>query len=467
MNFLTLSFAGFYIVLLLLLSRMTNVRARNILLLAGNLIFYSIGDLKFVLLLVAESIGCYLIALKIADEKAKGRTGRGYTGLAVSAAVAILVICKYLMFIGTTLFGSEFEVRFGVLSNMQPIGISFYTLMVISYVVDVYRGKMKAEKDFLSVALYISFFPQIMSGPITKARDLIGQFAEIHPVTRAGVYSGMQIFLTGAFKKVFIADRLAVYSNAIYGNPGMYSGLSIFFGVICYLLQLYCDFSGYTDMATGIAAMMGFRLARNFDLPFLAGSPTETWKRWHISLSSWLQEYVYISLGGNRKGKPRQYLNLVITMVIGGFWHGASWTYILWGLQSGIGLCVHKMYAEHIKPRVKTGAVYTVFCTLGAYLYFLMGSILFRAESAGDIAVIFRRMISGAQGVRYYYSYFFIYLVLVAAAYAVACIRNKGHGFYVNMDLDRFGARVLFLFVALVTVIYGYFGNNVFIYAQF
>lgn len=467
MNFLTLGFAVFYIILIPLLAIQKKVKMRNVLLLTANLVFYSIGDLRSVPLLIAESAACYFAALKIRNEKASGRTGKGYAALMVLAAVAVLILCKYLLFIGSAMFGEGFAERYRSLADIQPIGISFYTLMVISYVVDVYRGRMEACEDFLSVALYVSFFPQIMSGPITKARELMGQFGELHPITKAGVYSGMQIFLTGALKKVLIADRLAVCSNAVYSNPSMYSGLSIFLGTVCYTIQLYCDFSGYTDMAAGVATMMGFRLARNFDLPYIAKNPTETWKRWHISLSSWLQEYVYISLGGNRKGKARQYLNLILTMIVGGLWHGAAWTYILWGLQCGIGLCVHKTYVEYLKKPGKDTRVYTVMSTLATYLYFLAGTIIFRAESAKDAFTIFERIFTGAQGVGYYYVYFFIYFIFVAVAYAVAMIRNNGHGFYVNADMERFGYRVLFLFAVMMVVIYGYFGNNVFIYAQF
>lgn len=468
MSFLTPGFAAFYIILLLVLSRTKNINIRNVILLTANLVFYSMGDLRFLLLLIVEISGCYYTAIKIKKEKNCGNTGKGYMRLAVISAVGILIICKYLMFIGTTMFGAGFSERYRGLADIQPIGISFYTLMVISYVVDVYRGEMEAEEDFLLVALYVSFFPQIMSGPITKARELIWQFRELHPITKVSIYSGMQIFLTGVLKKVLIADRLAVCSDAIYSNPSIYSGLSIFLGTVCYTIQLYCDFSGYTDMATGVATMMGFRLAKNFDLPYIAKNPTETWKRWHISLSLWLQEYVYISLGGNRKGKVRQYLNLIITMVVGGLWHGAAWTYIFWGIQCGIGLCVHKIFVEYIKKKKeKESGIYSVVSTLGTYLYFLAGTIIFRAESTEDALIIFKRIFTLAHGVGYYYVYFFIYFAFVAAAYTVAVMRNNGYGFYVNMNMEHFGSRVLFLFTVMIIVIYGYFGNNVFIYAQF
>ena len=453
MTFLTFSFAVFFILLITFLSRIKNVRTRNAVLLLGNLIFYGMGDIRFIAMLAAECLVAYFSAIGILKEKKKGGTGKTYFSAAVILAVSVLALTRYLPFAGI---------------DVQPLGVSFYTLMVISYVVDVYRGKMEAETDPVTVALYVSFFPQILSGPITKARDMMGGFREIHPITKAGIYSGMQIFLMGALKKVLIADRLAVCSDAIYGNPGMYSGLSVFFGTLCYSIQLYCDFSGYTDMATGIAAMMGFKLARNFNLPYIAKNPTETWKRWHMSLSSWLQEYVYISLGGNRKGMLRQYINLILTMIIGGLWHGVSLTYVLWGLQSGIGLCAHKIFlAWKKRTGWKGNRVCDHISVVFTYAYFLMGTVIFRSGSLKDAGVIFARIFTGASGVVYYYSYFFIYLLLVGIAYAVAYRKNGGEGFYVNLNLDGFKERTAFLLVVLTVIIYGYFGNNVFIYAQF
>ncbi len=447
MSFLTVSFAIFFFITVLVLSRISNLKVRNIVLLLANLVFYSMGDIRFAFLLIAEIAGCYFTALKISSEQEKGRRGRGLVIIFVTVLITLLAVSKY---------------------TVQPLGISFYTLMIISYVIDVYRGKMEAETDPVAVALYASFFPQIMSGPITKARDLMGQFKQKQIINKKGIYSGAQIFLTGALKKVLIADRLAVCSDAIYSNPSIYSGLSVFLGTVCYTIQLYCDFSGYTDMATGIATMLGFKLARNFNLPYIAKNPTETWKRWHMSLSSWLQEYVYITLGGNRKGKARQYINLILTMIVGGLWHGVAWTYVLWGLQCGIGLCAHKVYSGW-KERwnIKTGRLYDAVCVLLTYLYFLMGTVIFRAGSVGDFIIIFKKIFTMAPGTGYYYVYLFIYLVLVGAAYGIACLKNRNQGFYVNLNLDMFKNRVLFLFVILTVIIYGYFGNNVFIYAQF
>ena len=478
MNFLSVEFACFYIILFTLLLFIRDLKKRNAILLLANVVFYSMGDLRSLPILIFEIIMAFFLARKIAAEKKKEGSGKAYAAAGVIITVLILASCKYLLFIGGIVFGSSFGQAHSELGMFQPIGISYYSLMVISYLVDVYRGKMEAEPDFVTVGLYISFFPHIMSGPVTKARKLMNQFKEVHPITKAGVYEGMQIFLTGALKKVLIADRLAVYTNAIYASPAEYSGLSVFFGTISFWVQLYCDFSGYTDMAVGISAIFGYKLARNFDLPFIARNPTETWKRWHMSLSSWLQEYVYFSLGGNRKGTIRQYLNLVITMVLGGLWHGAAWGYVLWGLQSGLGLCIHKLFTTWRKslmekpgfsfdPPMPVRKAADVLSIVLNFFFFLTGSILFRSESFADSLCIFKRIATMAAGVEYYYVYFFIYVGFIIIAFTIACIKNGGHGFYINMNLDRFGPAVLFITAILITVIFGYFGNNVFVYAQF
>nr|MCR5421141.1 hypothetical protein [Lachnospiraceae bacterium] len=248
MSFLSVKFAIFFIILFIILIRVTDIKKRNILLLTGNFVFYSLGDLRCLLLLAAETAACYFVALKLEREKKQGESGKAYVLVFAAVVVAVLILCK---------------------NFFQPLGISFFSLMIISYIVDVYRGKLSCEHDFTVVALYISFFPHIVSGPITKARDIMGQFKEINPINKKDVYYGIQIFVTGALKKVLIADRLAVCSNAIYSNPMEYSGFSLLLGTICYTVQLYCDFSGYTDMATGIATALGFKLARNFDLPYI------------------------------------------------------------------------------------------------------------------------------------------------------------------------------------------------------
>ncbi|MDR0961514.1 MAG: MBOAT family protein [Mediterranea sp.] len=226
-----------------------------------------------------------------------------------------------------------------------PVGISFFTFQSLSYTIDVYRKQITPLTNLLDYAFYVSFFPQLVAGPIVRARDFIPQIRQPLTITREMFGQGIFLILSGLFKKAVISDYISVnFVERIFDNPSLYSGVENLMGVYGYALQIYCDFSGYSDMAIGLALLLGFRFPKNFDSPYQSASITEFWRRWHISLSSWLRDYLYISLGGNRKGKIRQYINLIITMFLGGLWHGASWNFVIWGLFHGVALAVHKLW---------------------------------------------------------------------------------------------------------------------------
>ncbi len=479
MNFISVSFAVFITVLLILLYLVKDVKKHNIILLAANMVFYCLGDLRFILLLLFEIICCYFLALKTGKEKEEGRSGNLYTGIGVVISVFVLLLFKYVAVIGGAIFGEGLGQKLSVLKTLQPLGISFYTFMIISYLVDVYREKMSAEKDFVVVALYVSFFPQIMSGPITKARDFIKQFKVEHPIEKKNVYAGLQIFLTGVVKKVLIADRLAVCSQVIFASPSSYSGMSLLWASLGYMLQIYCDFSGYSDMAIGIAKSLGYELALNFDMPYISKSPSEFWTRWHVSMCKWLQEYVYFSLGGSRKGTVRKYINLFITMMVGSLWHGADIRYLVWGLIFSVAICLGKAY-EQVVARIREKRGYTeedlsvrakrirdTIYYLMSFVFMFVITILFKADTLHDTWVIFTRILTAAKGIEYYYVYIFIYLAVAIAATIIGCVKNNMHGFYINMDLDRLAPKFVFLLMIAVVAIFGYFGNSVFIYAQY
>ena len=234
-----------------------------------------------------------------------------------------------------------------------PVGISFFTFQSLSYTIDVYRKDLKPLSNLLDYEFYVSFFPQLVAGPIVRARDFIPQIRKPLYVSADMFGQGVFFIVSGLFKKAVISDYISVnFVERIFDNPGLYSGLENLFGVYGYALQIYCDFSGYSDMAIGIALLLGFRFPINFNSPYKADSVTDFWHRWHISLSTWLRDYLYISLGGNRKGKIRTYLNLFLTMLLGGLWHGASWNFIVWGGLHGIALAVHK-YVRSLLGRAK------------------------------------------------------------------------------------------------------------------
>lgn len=262
--------------------------------------------------------------------------------LSLCINLGLLVYFKYTNFLGNaiaSLMGGEFT----ALDIFLPVGISFFTFQSLSYTIDVYRRDIKPLSNLLDYAFYVSFFPQLVAGPIVRARDFIPQIRKPLFVSKEMFGRGIFLIAVGLFKKAIISDYISVnFVERIFDNPTLYSGVENLMGLYGYALQIYCDFSGYSDMAIGIALLLGFHFNLNFNSPYKSASITEFWRRWHISLSSWLRDYLYISLGGNRHGKFRQYLNLIITMFLGGLWHGASWNFILWGTFHGVALALHK-----------------------------------------------------------------------------------------------------------------------------
>lgn len=268
--------------------------------------------------------------------------------LSVSVNLGLLCYFKYTNFLGgviASLMGGEFT----ALDIFLPVGISFFTFQSLSYTIDVYRKEIKPLTSLLDYAFYVSFFPQLVAGPIVRARDFIPQIRKPLYVSQEMFGRGIFLIVAGLFKKAVISDYISInFVERIFDNPTLYSGVENLMGLYGYALQIYCDFSGYSDMAIGIALLLGFHFNLNFNSPYKSASITEFWRRWHISLSSWLRDYLYISLGGNRHGKFRQYLNLIITMFLGGLWHGASWNFVLWGTFHGVALAFHKAWMSII-----------------------------------------------------------------------------------------------------------------------
>ena len=302
--------------------------------------FYKCSGWYF-LLLVATSVFDWWVAQFI--ESSKNRTERR-VALTVSMifSLSILLFFKYgnfVMFNLDALIGGNFQ----PMDLILPVGISFYTFRTISYVVDVYRGKIQPVDDYLDHLFFLSFFPCLVAGPIVRSCDFNPQVQENKPATREMIYGGLFLVMLGILKKAVFADYIAQYNNIAFGNPTGYTGFELLMAVLGFTMQIYCDFSGYSDMAIGLGSIMGFDLGINFNYPYRSLNVTEFWHRWHISLSTWLRDYIYIPLGGNRKGKVRQHFNLMVTMLLGGLWHGAAWTFVVWGAGHGIALCVHKL----------------------------------------------------------------------------------------------------------------------------
>jgi D-alanyl-lipoteichoic acid acyltransferase DltB (MBOAT superfamily) len=270
-----------------------------------------------------------------------------------------------------------------------PIGISFHTFQSMSYTIDAYNGVIQTERSFVRFLTFVSFFPQLVAGPIERAHNLLPQLQRTPPITRRDITDGLSLFLVGFFKKVALADYLAQYVDPVYGNPGFYQAPALILATLAFGWQIYFDFSGYTDMARGIASLMGFRMMLNFNNPYTATGLGDFWNRWHISLSTWFKDYLYFPLGGSRHGKVRTYINMFITMIVSGIWHGAAWTFVVWGGLHALGRCLTReleqteFYRERIPRLVKQLAVFT---------FVMFTWIFFRAQSLSDAWLVIERM---------------------------------------------------------------------------
>src|SRR5262249_42955235 len=291
------------------------------------------------------------------------------------------------------------ETSLPVLSVILPIGISFYTFEAISYVVDVYRGRLRAERDFAAFLLFILFFPHLIAGPIVRGRDFLPQVQRAKHWSWLRLQAGGELFLMGLFKKLAISDRMAAFADPVFANPDAFAGLAISLGVLAYAVQIYCDFSGYTDIAIGCAHMLGYKLAPNFNTPYLASNISEFWRRWHISLSSWLRDYLFIPLGGSRNGRWRTVRNLMLTMTLGGLWHGASWTFVAWGVLHGLLLIGHRAFAgccagrPALERRLQSPPG-TAARVLATFLCVCLGWVFFRATNFTVAMTMLERMVS-------------------------------------------------------------------------
>ena len=388
-------------------------RFRWILLLIASYIFYMAWQPELIVLIVLITFTNYALSLRIYRAKKK-RLKKRFLLISIGINFGLLFIFKYLVFMNeslrflTTLLGGFFLepeaaanlYPIGTLDIVLPMGISFYTFQAAAYTIDVYRGTIKPEKHYGIFSLFITFFPQLVAGPIERSENLLPQFYEKHSFSYERLLSGCKIMLLGFFKKIVIADRIAIGVNTIFNSPHSYSGLYFVVAAVLFTFQIYCDFSGYSDIAVGAARVLGFDLMENFKRPYLSKSIKEFWRRWHISLSTWFMDYVYIPLGGNRRGKAIQCRNIFITFLVSGLWHGSNWTYVLWGGMHGVYQVVGILtgnFRKKIKHKLHldqniVGSVLAVAITFGLVCFAL---IFFRANTVEDAFYISRHLFTG------------------------------------------------------------------------
>lgn len=364
-------------------------RKQNRMLLVASCIFYGAWDWRFLSLIFISAGIDYWCALCI-ESSADQKIRRRFVTLSIVTNLGILGFFKYYDFFISSLqallanFGVVFEPR--LLHVVLPVGISFYTFQAMSYTLDVYRRRLNAARDFPDFMLYVTFFPQLVAGPIERAAHLLPQVLSPRKVTLDGFYSGAYLIFWGLFQKVFIADNLAKIVEPIFDTPGPYSGGQVLVGMYAFAFQILCDFSGYSNIARGLGKLMGFDIMVNFNLPYFSMNPQDFWRRWHISLSTWLKDYLYIPLGGNRLGTLLTCRNLMLVMVLGGLWHGAKWTFVVWGAYHGLLLIAHRLalpWLEKIPhPKTKFGAYARIITKMtGMFHLVCLGWIFFRADS--------------------------------------------------------------------------------------
>jgi len=368
-------------------------RGRAVWLLVASYVFYGYWDWRFCSLLLLSTVVDFMVgrAMNTADDPRRRKLL-----LLVSCAVnlGILGFFKYAGFfvdsIQTTAASLGLTVDFLHLNIILPVGISFYTFQTMSYTIDIYRRRLEPTDSLVDFALFVSFFPQLVAGPIERARNLLPQIAVLRRPGRQQISEGLALLTVGYFKKVLIGDSAGRIVDNIFGQPDLYRSPELLAGLVLFSIQIYADFSGYSNIARGLAKLLGLELMKNFEQPYLAANITEFWRRWHISLSSWLRDYLYIALGGNRRGNARTYVNLMLTMLLGGLWHGAAWTFVVWGGLHGLYLAVHKMILGDRKvadrfewrgPRSLVGWLAGVVTT---NLLVLLTWLFFRAEDFGQ-----------------------------------------------------------------------------------
>lgn len=472
MPFNSVSFLLFFPIVCLLYYSIpaSRIRLRNLLLLIASYYFYMNWKPGYALLLLTGTVVTYLAALGIERFREKrGKKACLVAGIVIN--LAILFLFKYYNFLGSSIEAALQAGGLGInipeFKLLLPVGISFYTFQALGYTIDVYRGTTEAERDFPTYALFVSFFPQLLAGPIGRSDSLMPQYKTEHHFDYDDAMAGVRMMIWGYFMKLVLADRCALYVDAVFNNVQMHNGGSYLLASLLFPFQIYGDFAGYSLIAIGVARVLGFRLMENFRHPYFASSVGEFWRRWHISLSTWFRDYVYIPLGGNRVSKPRNYFNLLVTFVLSGIWHGANWTFLCWGGLHGILLCIEK--ALGIGKQKYSGAKRLFHCAV-TFVLVSFCWILFRADSLADawtvISGIFLHF--GKPVVDFS---MFTDITLALAAIAVLLYREILEEFSLRPRLSLsdkpYATPAYIVMMIAVILLFGVLGGDQFIYFQF
>ena len=395
MLFNSLIFLVFFPTTALIYFLLPNLRLRNLFLLIASYYFYMNWNPRYAILIAAVTGITYASAILLEKVETSGKR-KTITAFCIVLILSLLFTYKYLGFAAHVVSGTMRSLGLAItipeFKLLLPVGISFFSFQAIGYLIDVYRKTIPAEREMINFAIFISFFPQLVAGPIERAKNLLPQFREMHPFSPVQALDGMQMMLWGYFMKLCIAERIAPYADAVFNNYLHHNGNSLALGIFFFSIQIYCDFCGYSLLACGTAKCLGFNLMQNFNHPYLAGSIRDFWRRWHISLSTWFMDYLYIPLGGNRCSAPRQVFNLIVTFLVSGIWHGANWTFIFWGFLHGLLVSLHMLYRRYLPPVKLWKPVLAVLSIAVTFTVVSICWVFFRAENISSGFVILRKV---------------------------------------------------------------------------
>jgi alginate O-acetyltransferase complex protein AlgI len=480
MLFNSISFVLFFPIVFILYWYATGGRKQwqNILLMAASYYFYACWDYRFLFLLVFSTLLDYYSGIKI--HNAQGRKNKLFwLWLSIGINIGFLGVFKYYNFFvssfadGLTAIG--IKANFSTLNVILPVGISFYTFHGLSYVIDIYNEKIKPEKDFIDYSLFVSFFPLLVAGPIERATHLLPQIKRERKLTYDKAADGVRQMLWGFFKKIVIADNCAEYANMAFNNPDGHTGSTMVMGAVFFAVQIYCDFSGYSDIALGSARLLGVELLRNFSFPYFSRDIAEFWRRWHISLSSWFKDYLYIPLGGSKGGTAKKIRNTFIIFLVSGFWHGANWTFIVWGLLNALYIIPSVLFNTNRNNLgiVAEGKIFPslkdLFSILLTFSLTVLAWIFFRADSV-SAAFVYIRNIFTSQLFTVPYNFNLDLFIIVLLFFAAEWLqRSKQHALQFNPGnkWKHYGIVAASSVVLWAIFLWGNFGNKSFIYFQF
>lgn len=441
-------------------------RFRWFFLLSASCFFYMFFKPEYIVILAFTIIVDYYAGILISTTKDISKRKK-YLLLSLIANISVLAFFKYYNFINYNItdaasyFGYVIDIP--ILKILLPIGLSFHTFQAMSYTIEVYRGNQAPERHFGIYALYVMFYPQLVAGPIERPQNLLYQFHERKKLNADKLVSGLKLISWGLFKKLVIADRLAPMVNQVYNDPHHYHGLNIVIATLFFAEQIYCDFSGYSDIAIGSARVMGFELMKNFRNPYLSKSVTEFWSRWHISLSTWFRDYFYIPMGGNRVSVPRWMMNMLLTFLISGLWHGANWTFIIWGGLNGIFILAEILIARQFKSvQLPSFVKHIITVILISFTW-----LFFRANSLHDAGTLLQNLFSVRENIAFNHIELVLSMFLIIGLEAVQYMDEKYKILSKIKELPYLGRMLVYAIFLVVLLNLGVFNNSQFIYFQF